>query len=189
MSRGEARRVLRQADVDAAYRKAGVVVNTDGVVPIDESKDVYKSSREVVEAHSSGPRNDRARTPAVSVDQGGGLGGKTPSSSGRCFTARHPRCSGWCCVHSWWSRADGLACRANRRVGTDPRAHHRHHHQGPAVGGAAPDRDRLPSPEEICLSLVTEWLSDLSSVRLPRTFDRESRPLNLPIASAPVSYS
>jgi tRNA-splicing ligase RtcB len=36
--------------VNAAYREAGIVVNTDGVVPIDESKDVYKSSREVVEA-------------------------------------------------------------------------------------------------------------------------------------------
>ncbi len=50
MSRGAARKTLTQADVDAAYRKAGIVVNTDGVVPIDESKDVYKSSREVVEA-------------------------------------------------------------------------------------------------------------------------------------------
>ncbi len=50
MSRGAARRALNQAAVDAAYREAGIVVNTDGVVPIDESKDVYKSSREVVEA-------------------------------------------------------------------------------------------------------------------------------------------
>jgi tRNA-splicing ligase RtcB (3'-phosphate/5'-hydroxy nucleic acid ligase) len=50
MSRGAARKLLKQADVDAAYRTAGIVVNTDRVVPIDESKDVYKSSREVVEA-------------------------------------------------------------------------------------------------------------------------------------------
>ena len=50
MSRGAARKTLKQADVNAAYREAGIVVNTDGVVPIDESKDVYKSSREVVEA-------------------------------------------------------------------------------------------------------------------------------------------
>jgi len=50
MSRGAARKAFTQADVNAAYRDAGIVVNTDGVVPIDESKDVYKSSREVVEA-------------------------------------------------------------------------------------------------------------------------------------------
>src|SRR5437879_5676473 len=50
MSRGAARKAFTQADVNAAYREAGIVVNTDGVVPIDESKDVYKSSREVVEA-------------------------------------------------------------------------------------------------------------------------------------------
>jgi tRNA-splicing ligase RtcB len=50
MSRGAARKQLKQADVDAAYREAGIVVNTDRVVPIDESKDVYKSSREVVAA-------------------------------------------------------------------------------------------------------------------------------------------
>jgi len=50
MSRGAARKTLRQADVDAEYRKAGIVVNVDGAVPIDESREVYKSSREVVAA-------------------------------------------------------------------------------------------------------------------------------------------
>jgi len=50
MSRTAARKGLKQDEVNAAYRQAGIVVNTDGVVPIDESKDVYKSSREVVEA-------------------------------------------------------------------------------------------------------------------------------------------
>jgi tRNA-splicing ligase RtcB (3'-phosphate/5'-hydroxy nucleic acid ligase) len=50
LSRNAARKTLKQVDVNAAYREAGIVVNTDGVVPIDESKDVYKSSREVVEA-------------------------------------------------------------------------------------------------------------------------------------------
>lgn len=50
MSRAAARRLLRQADVDAQYREAGVVVNIDGVVPIDESKDAYKPVREVVDA-------------------------------------------------------------------------------------------------------------------------------------------
>jgi tRNA-splicing ligase RtcB len=50
MSRGAARRTLTQADVNHDYRAAGIVVNLDGNVPIDESKDVYKSSREVVAA-------------------------------------------------------------------------------------------------------------------------------------------
>src|ERR1700736_3290739 len=50
MSRTAAKKAFKQDDVNAAYRDAGIVVNTDGVVPIDESKDCYKSSREVVEA-------------------------------------------------------------------------------------------------------------------------------------------
>jgi tRNA-splicing ligase RtcB len=50
MSRGAARKLLNQAEVNAEYKQAGIVVNTDRVVPIDESKDVYKSSREVVAA-------------------------------------------------------------------------------------------------------------------------------------------
>ena len=50
MSRGAAKKMFKQAEVDAAYKEAGIVVNTDGMVPIDESKDCYKSSREVVEA-------------------------------------------------------------------------------------------------------------------------------------------
>jgi tRNA-splicing ligase RtcB len=39
-----------QRQVDDEYRAAGIVVNLDGHVPIDESRDAYKSSREVVEA-------------------------------------------------------------------------------------------------------------------------------------------
>jgi tRNA-splicing ligase RtcB len=50
MSRNAAKKTLKQDEVNAAYREAGIIVNIDGVVPIDESKDVYKSSREVVEA-------------------------------------------------------------------------------------------------------------------------------------------
>ena len=50
MSRGSARKLLKQEEVDDEYRKAGIVVNVDGAVPIDESADVYKSSREVVAA-------------------------------------------------------------------------------------------------------------------------------------------
>jgi tRNA-splicing ligase RtcB len=50
MSRHAAKKAMKQDEVNAAYRDAGIIVNTDGVVPIDESKDCYKSSREVVEA-------------------------------------------------------------------------------------------------------------------------------------------
>ncbi|HEY8678686.1 MAG TPA: RtcB family protein [Candidatus Dormibacteraeota bacterium] len=50
MSRGAARKTLVQRQVDDEYRAAGIVVNLDGHVPIDESRDAYKSSREVVEA-------------------------------------------------------------------------------------------------------------------------------------------
>lgn len=50
MSRGAARKTLNQRQVDDEYRRAGIVVNLHGNVPIDESRDAYKSSREVVEA-------------------------------------------------------------------------------------------------------------------------------------------
>jgi tRNA-splicing ligase RtcB len=50
MSRAAAKKTLKQTEVDDAYRSAGIIVNLDGAVPIDESRDAYKSSREVVSA-------------------------------------------------------------------------------------------------------------------------------------------
>jgi len=50
MSRAEAKRRLLQEKVDADYKRAGIVVNLDGHVPIDEAGPAYKSSREVIEA-------------------------------------------------------------------------------------------------------------------------------------------
>jgi tRNA-splicing ligase RtcB len=50
MSRAAARRSLEQAAVDADYRRAGIVVNVDGHVPIDEAGPAYKSSRDVLTA-------------------------------------------------------------------------------------------------------------------------------------------
>ncbi len=50
MSRAAARRQLEQAAIDADYRRAGIVVNTDGHVPIDEAGPAYKPSREVIAA-------------------------------------------------------------------------------------------------------------------------------------------
>lgn len=50
MSRSQAIRTLDQAKIDAEYEKEGVVVNTDGRVPLDESSGCYKSSDEVIKA-------------------------------------------------------------------------------------------------------------------------------------------
>jgi tRNA-splicing ligase RtcB len=50
MARAQAMRSLSQEVVDQEYRSAGILVNTDGRVPLDESGHVYKSSREVVQA-------------------------------------------------------------------------------------------------------------------------------------------
>ncbi|EYF08158.1 RtcB family protein [Chondromyces apiculatus] len=50
MSRGEAVRVLSQEKVNEQYRHAGILVNLDGEVPIDESSACYKSAEDVVTA-------------------------------------------------------------------------------------------------------------------------------------------
>jgi tRNA-splicing ligase RtcB (3'-phosphate/5'-hydroxy nucleic acid ligase) len=50
LSRGEATRTLSQRAIDDEYREAGVVVNADGRVPLDEAAPAYKSSQEVIEA-------------------------------------------------------------------------------------------------------------------------------------------
>ena len=50
MSRGEAIRTLSQREIDAEYREAGILVNLDGRVPIDEAAPCYKPAREVVQA-------------------------------------------------------------------------------------------------------------------------------------------
>lgn len=50
LSRSEAARTLSQSQMNREYKKAGIVVNHDGHVPIDESAPCYKSSAEVVAA-------------------------------------------------------------------------------------------------------------------------------------------
>jgi tRNA-splicing ligase RtcB len=50
LSRSEALRSLAQSSIDAEYRKAGILVNLDGRVPLDEAAPCYKPSREVVAA-------------------------------------------------------------------------------------------------------------------------------------------
>jgi tRNA-splicing ligase RtcB len=50
ISRGEATRTLSQRQMDDEYREAGVVVNADGRVPLDEAAPCYKPSEDVVAA-------------------------------------------------------------------------------------------------------------------------------------------
>ncbi len=50
ISRGEANRTLSQRQMDNEYREAGIVVNADGRVPLDEAAPCYKPSEEVVAA-------------------------------------------------------------------------------------------------------------------------------------------
>jgi tRNA-splicing ligase RtcB len=50
MSRGEAARTLSQRKIDDEYREAGIQVNADGRVPLDEAAACYKASEEVVAA-------------------------------------------------------------------------------------------------------------------------------------------
>ncbi len=50
MSRGEAMRTLSQRAMDDEYAAAGILVNTDGHVPLDEAAPCYKPSAEVVQA-------------------------------------------------------------------------------------------------------------------------------------------
>lgn len=50
LSRGEATRTLSQRAIDDEYAQAGILVNTDGHVPLDEAAQCYKSSEEVIAA-------------------------------------------------------------------------------------------------------------------------------------------
>jgi tRNA-splicing ligase RtcB len=50
MSRSQALRQLDQRETDLDYRRAGIVVNADGRVPLDEAGPAYKPAREVVDA-------------------------------------------------------------------------------------------------------------------------------------------
>jgi tRNA-splicing ligase RtcB len=50
LSRSAAKQKLSQEQVNREYREAGIVVNLDGKVPLDESVACYKSAVEVVEA-------------------------------------------------------------------------------------------------------------------------------------------
>ncbi|HEY3039577.1 MAG TPA: RtcB family protein [Pyrinomonadaceae bacterium] len=48
LSRGQASRTLSQRQIDEQYAAAGILVNIDGHVPLDEAAPAYKSSEEVL---------------------------------------------------------------------------------------------------------------------------------------------
>ena len=50
LSRSQAAKTLSQRKIDDEYAEAGILVNVDGRVPIDESSRCYKSSAEVIKA-------------------------------------------------------------------------------------------------------------------------------------------
>ncbi|MEK6280627.1 MAG: RtcB family protein [Acidobacteriota bacterium] len=50
LSRGQANRTLSQRQIDDEYAAAGILVNLDGRVPLDEAAPAYKSSEEVLRA-------------------------------------------------------------------------------------------------------------------------------------------
>jgi tRNA-splicing ligase RtcB (3'-phosphate/5'-hydroxy nucleic acid ligase) len=80
LSRGAANRELSQRAIDDEYREAGIVVNTDGRVPLDEAAPAYKSSQEVIEAVTNAglARIEHALYPLASLKgvDGGGKGKK-----------------------------------------------------------------------------------------------------------------
>jgi tRNA-splicing ligase RtcB len=76
LSRGAANRELSQSAIDDEYREAGIVVNTNGRVPLDEAAPAYKSSQEVIDAVTGAglARIEHALYPLASlkgVDSGG----------------------------------------------------------------------------------------------------------------------
>lgn len=50
LSRGQANKTLSQRQIDDEYAAAGILVNLDGRVPLDEAAPAYKSSEEVLRA-------------------------------------------------------------------------------------------------------------------------------------------
>lgn len=50
LSRGQANKLLSQRQIDDEYAAAGILVNLDGRVPLDEAAPAYKSSEEVLRA-------------------------------------------------------------------------------------------------------------------------------------------
>jgi tRNA-splicing ligase RtcB len=95
LSRGAANRELSQRAIDDEYREAGIVVNTDGRVPLDEAAPAYKSSQEVIEAVTNAglARIEHALYPLASLKgvDGGGRGKKRfkGGKGGRKKTSQH----------------------------------------------------------------------------------------------------
>jgi tRNA-splicing ligase RtcB (3'-phosphate/5'-hydroxy nucleic acid ligase) len=85
MSRGEAGRTLNQRKIDDEYAAAGILVNVDGHVPIDESSLCYKPSAEVVDAVVGAglAKIEYSLWPLASLKGTEGAGGRRGKRSGR----------------------------------------------------------------------------------------------------------
>ena len=85
MSRGEAGRTLNQRKIDDEYAEAGILVNVDGRVPIDEAAPCYKPSAEVVDAVVGAglAKIEYSLWPLASLKGTEGAGGRRGKRSGR----------------------------------------------------------------------------------------------------------
>ncbi len=92
LSRGEAIRTLSQRQMDDEYAAAGILVNTNGRVPLDEAAPAYKSSAEVVAAvvNAGLAEVEHRLWPLASLKgaderKGKGRGGKPAKKSGKHY--------------------------------------------------------------------------------------------------------
>lgn len=91
MSRSEAMRTLDQSKINADYEKEGVLVNTDGMVPLDESSGCYKSSDEVIKAVTAAglARIEHHLWPLSSIKGTDERGWRKKKGKGKRHTSKH----------------------------------------------------------------------------------------------------
>ena len=89
MSRGAASRTLNQRDMDRAYAEAGILVNTNGRVPLDEAAPCYKPAADVIAAVVGAglARVEYTLWPLASLK---GEDGR-PARQGKTFGKKHAR--------------------------------------------------------------------------------------------------
>jgi tRNA-splicing ligase RtcB (3'-phosphate/5'-hydroxy nucleic acid ligase) len=91
LSRAEAGRTLNQRAIDDEYAAAGILVNVDGHVPIDEAAPCYKASEEVVAAVVGAglAKIEYSLWPLASLKGTEGAGGRRGKRSSRKSSKHH----------------------------------------------------------------------------------------------------
>ena len=91
LSRGEATRTLSQRQIDDEYKAAGILVNVDGRVPLDEAAPAYKSSQEVIEAVTGAglARVEHQLWPLASLKGADERKGKRKGTGGKKKSSQH----------------------------------------------------------------------------------------------------